>query len=203
VAASLEAVLSLLEAHPYLLLFPLVMLEEPIVTICAGFLVSAGLASWPVAYAIAVTADLTADTFYYLLGRSARRPRIRRLVRRLGLTEGRRERLEWEVRKNGARTLVGAKVADAAAIPVLVATGLAGTGYGRFLAWNAAATLPKAAALMALGFFFGEQAVRYLDRTSALAALLALALVAFLAARVLSKRINKTNKEDNYEHLDR
>lgn len=197
---SIEAVLSLLAAHPFLLLFPLVMLEGPIATICAGFLVSAGLASWPLAYAIAVTADLTADTFYYMLGRSARRPRIRRLIRRLGLTEGRRARFEREVRKNGPKALVGAKVADAAAIPVLVATGLAKVGYGRFLTWNVAATLPRAAVLMALGFFFGEQAIQCLDRGSAFAALAALALAVWLAVHILSKR---TSKEDDDEDLAR
>lgn len=194
---SIEAVLSLLEAHPYLLLFPLVMLEGPLVTVCAGFLVAAGLASWPVVYPIAVGADLTADTLYYLLGRSGNRPRIRSLLRRLGLTEGRLASLEKEICNNGAKALVGAKVVDAAAIPVLVATGLAKVGYGRFLTWNVAATLPRAAILMALGFFFGEQAIQYLDRTSAFVVLVALALAVWLATRVLSKRISK--EDDRHE----
>lgn len=196
----MEAVLSLLEAHPYLPLFPLVMLEGPLATICAGFLVAAGLASWPLLYPIVVGADLTADTLYYLLGRSARRPRPRRLVRGLGLTAGRLAILEKEVRTNAAKVLVGAKVVDVVAIPVLVAAGLAKVGYGRFLAWNAAATLPRAAVLMALGFFFGEQAIRYLDRRSALVVLVALALAVWLATRLLSKRISK---EDDREDLAR
>lgn len=193
---SLEAVLSLLEAHPYLLLFPLVMLEGPLATLCAGFLVAAGFANWPVVYAIAVGADLTADTLYYLLGRSGRRPLPRRLVRRLGLTEGRLAKLEKEVRANAAKALIGAKIVDAAAIPVLVATGLAKVAYGRFMTWNVPATLSRAAVLMALGYFFGEQAVQYLDRTSAFVTLVALAVAVWLAARVLSKR---TSKEDNHE----
>ena len=192
---SIEAVLSLLEAHPYLLLFPLVMVEGPLATLCAGFLVAAGFANWPVVYAIAVSADLTGDTLYYLLGRSGRRPRVRRLVRRhvrqLGQTEGRLARLEKEVRTNAAKALIGAKIVDAAAIPVLVATGLAKVGYGRFLAWNVAATLPKAAVLMAVGFLFGEQAIQYLDRGSAFVILVALVLAVWLATRVLSKRISK------------
>ena len=90
------------------------------------------------------------------------------------------------------------QIFDAAAIPVLVATGLARMAYGRFLTWNVAVTLPKAAVLMALGYCFGGQAIRYLDRGSAFVVLIALA--AFLAARVLSKRISK---EDDDEGLDR
>ncbi len=193
---SIEAVLSLLEAHPYLLLFPLVMLEGPLATLCAGFLVATGFASWPVVYAIVVGADLTSDTLYYLLGRSGRRPRPRRLVRRLGLTEGRLARLEKKIRTNAAKALIGAKIVDAAAIPVLVATGLAKVGYGRFLTWNVATTLPRAAVLMAVGFFFGGQAIQYLDRDSAFVVLVALALAVWLATRVLSKRISKEDDRD-------
>src|SRR5215211_4888638 len=144
----MEAALSLLEAHPYLLLFPLVMLEGPLATVCAGFLVAAGFANWPFVYAIAVGADLAADTIYYLLGRSARFPCPRRIVRRFCLTEGRLARFEEVVRTNAAKVLIGAKIVDAAAIPVLVATGLAKVGYGRFMTWNVPATLSRAAVLM-------------------------------------------------------
>ena len=194
---SIEAAFSLLEAHPYLLLFPLVMLEGPLATVCAGFLVAAGFAIWPLVYAIAVGADLAADTIYYLLGRSARYPPPRRIVRRFGLTEGRLARLEEVVRTNAPKALIGAKIVDAAAIPVLVATGLAKMDYGRFLILNVAATLPKAAVLMAVGFLVGEQAIQYLDRGSAFVALFALALAVWLAARVLSKRTSQEDADEN------
>lgn len=193
---SIETVLSVLGAHPYLLLFPLVMIEGPVATVCAGALVATGVLDWSAAFAIAATADLAADTLYYLLGRSSRRPRVKRLLHRLGIKEGKLARLEGEVRKNGARALLGAKVFDLAAIPVLIATGLAGMGYARFLAWNTAATVARSALLISLGFFFGEQAAHYLDRTWALVALPALALAAFVTLRMLSKRIFK---EDHYE----
>jgi len=194
---SIEAAFSLLEAHPYLLLFPLVMLEGPLATVCAGFLVAAGFANLYLVYAIAVGADLAADTIYYLLGRSARYPPPRRIVRRFGLTEGRLARLEEVVRTNAPKALIGAKIVDAAAIPVLVATGLAKMDYGRFLILNVAATLPKAAVLMAVGFLVGEQAIQYLDRGSAFVALFALALAVWLAARVLSKRTSQEDADEN------
>ncbi len=105
----IETVLSLLEAYPYLLLFPLVLLEGPIVTVAAGLLVAAGLIGWPVAYAVAVTADLTGDTLYYLLGRSARHPRAGRLLARLGLTEEKLAAMGASFGRNEGKALVGAK----------------------------------------------------------------------------------------------
>jgi membrane protein DedA with SNARE-associated domain len=99
VSIDAQALVSLLEAHPYLLLFPLVALESPLATICAGLLVSAGLMSWPFAYALAVSADLTADTLYYLVGRSARHPRVGHRLHRLGLTQERLAAMEASFRR--------------------------------------------------------------------------------------------------------
>jgi len=69
--------------------------------------------------------------------------------------------------------------------------------YGRFLFWDVAATLPKAAVLMAVGFLVGEQAIQYLDRGSAFVALFALALAVWLAARVLSKRTSQEDEDED------
>lgn len=188
-----ETVLALLGAHPYLLLFPLVLLEGPISTIAAGLLVAAGLMGWPVAYAVAVTADLAGDTFYYLLGRSARHPRAGRLLARLGLTGEKLAVMEASFGRNGGKALVGAKVADFAAVPVFVAAGLARVGYGRFLGWTAAATVPKAGLLMLGGYFAGEQALALAGRLApgplASVALLALVPIACLpvARKVLGR----------------
>jgi len=65
---------------------------------------------------------------------------------------------------------------------VLAAAGLARVSYGRFLLWNLVATVPKSATLMAAGYLFGWQAVRYLDRGSVLLLLISLAALVGLAA---------------------
>lgn len=188
-----ETVLNLLEAHPYLLLFPLILLEGPIATIAAGLLVAMGLMSWPVAYAVAVTADLTGDTFYYLLGRSARSPRAGRLLARLGLTREKLSAMEASFGRNEGKALVGAKVADFAAVPVFVAAGLTKVGYWRFLGWTAVATVPKAALLMVLGYFAGEQALALAGRLPAgpLALLAPLALVPIVYPLVARKVLSR------------
>ena len=180
----IETIVSLLETHPYLLLFPLVVLEGPVSTVAAGLLVATGVVSWPLAFAVVVAADLAGDTFYYGLGRSARHPRMARRLARLGLTQEKLAAMEASFGRNEGKALVGAKVADFAAVPVFVAAGLTKVGYGRFLAWTAAATVPKAALLMVLGFFAGGQALALAERLApgpvASMALLALVPAAYL-----------------------
>jgi membrane-associated protein len=191
---SVETLFSLLEAHPYLLLFPLVAVEGPLATLCAGLLVAAGLVSWPLAYPLVVAADLLGDAFYYLVGRSARRSRLRGHLPRFGLTDERLAELGRAFRKNEGKVLVGAKVADLAAIPTFVAAGLVRVGFGRFLAWTLAATLPKAALLMVLGFLFGLPAARYLDPLT-MFALVLIVLSGYLAAAGFYRRLRRRKDE--------
>ena len=194
------SVLSLLEAHPYLWLFPLAVVEGPLVAMVAGSMVSLGLVSWPLAYPLVVAADLLGDTAFYLLGRFGHRPQVRRALGRLGVERSSLDALEAVFRKRGARVLVGGKLTHFAGAPVLAAAGLARVGYGRFLLWNLVATIPKSAALMAVGYLFGWQAIRYLDRGSALLLLVSLAVIACLVAWKLSTR---DRREDSRKDDDR
>jgi membrane protein DedA with SNARE-associated domain len=206
---SVETLVSLLEAHPYLLLFPLVASEGPLATICAGLLVSAGLISWPFAYALAVSADLTADTLYYLLGRSARHPRVGRLLHRLGLRRERLAAMEVSFRRNEATALVAAKVTDVAAAPIFITAGLLKVSYGRFLAWNASVALPKTGFLLFVGFVAGGQALSYAQRLdpglAILLALLVLVVYLLVSRRLSIRRPGNPRKEPerNGEDPDR
>jgi membrane-associated protein len=194
-----QVLLSLLEAHPYLWLFPLAVIEGPLVAMVAGSMVSLGLVSWPLAYPLVVGADLLGDTAFYLLGRFGHRPQVRRALGRLGVKRSSLDALEAVFLKRGARVLVGGKLTHFAGAPVLAAAGLARVGYGRFLFWNLVATIPKSAALMAAGYLFGWQAVRYLDRGSALLLLVSLAAVVCLVAWRFSRRDRRREprKEDD------
>lgn len=196
-----QALVSLLSTHPYLLLFPLILVEGPLATVCAGFLISVGVMSWPLAYLLAVTADLTGDSLYYVMGRSGRHPRVHRHLARLGLTGRRLARLEGALRNDLPRTLMGAKIADIAAIPALVAAGLAKVHYGRFLAWDSVATLLKTAVLMTLGFFFGAQIGPYLDTGST--AILAGATAILAIYLVVARSSTRTSEEEEDEDTHR
>ena len=82
-----------------------------------------------------------------------------------------------------------------------MAAGLAKVQYGRFLAWDSVATLPKTAVLMILGFFFGAQIGSYLDPGSiAVPAGAAGVLAIYL---VVSKSSKRTSEEEEDEDSHR
>jgi membrane protein DedA with SNARE-associated domain len=153
-------------AHPYLVMFSLTVLEGPLAMVTSGMLVASGVMTFLAAVLLAVVADVGADSVYFLAGRLARRPtshdRVTRLLARLGATAERRARLEASVQHRLARIMLGAKVFDSAAIPVIVTAGGSGVRYLKFLRWNLAFTIPKATLLLLVGALIGDRVRPYL-----------------------------------------
>lgn len=159
-------------AHPYLVMFSLMVVEGPVAMVTSGMLVATGAMSFAIAVLLAVAADVGADTAYFFAGRLARRStangRVTRLLARMGATAERRSRLEASVRHSLAKILLGAKVFDSAAIPVIATAGGAGVPYLRFLRWNLAITVPKATLLLLVGALVGEKVRPYLTPANGL-----------------------------------
>lgn len=198
----IEALWPAVEVHPYLVLFPLIVIEGPLATVVAGSLVAAGTMTFPLAGALAIAAEISADTAFFTAGRLARHQRVARHLPRLGLTEARRAPLEASLARNLPGVLAGAKIADAAAIPVILAAGASGVGYGRFLAWNLALSVPKSLLLLALGAVFGIQAKSFFTpATSVLVAVGAVAAYLALASYRTSRAARTAHRSSGITHL--
>lgn len=180
---------SVLATHPHLVLVPLVLVEGPLATVLAGSLVATGVLLWPAALALVIGADLVADCVYYLLGREGRRPWARRLLRRLGLDETRQQRLSSALGARLPQVLLGAKIADIAAVPTMLAAGFSGVALRRFLTWNGAITLVKSSLLLTLGALFAAQVVPLVTPVTAAALLAAVVGSALLARTILRREV--------------
>jgi membrane protein DedA with SNARE-associated domain len=181
-----EALEALVRSHGLWLMFPLALVEGPIITVIGGALAKAGVLPVAGVYLVAVLGDLVGDAAMYGLGRLA--PWLPEgLRRRLGLSPARLDRLAAHFREKGAVTLVIGKLTHSAGFAVLVAAGAAQMPFGRFLAINLAATLPKVAAFLLLGYGLGAVTAGVDDAilvgSLVLLALLGLAWVAYRLLR--------------------
>lgn len=185
---TLDGVMALLQSHGLWFLAPLSVLEGPIVTVIAGYLVGLSILSLVGAYVVVVLGDLVGDVVLYLVGRHGMgrlRPRWRS---RLGLNDGRVAALTDHFGQRGGRTLVFGKLTHSAGAAILLAAGAARMPFGLFLFYNFLATLPKSAAFLALGYLFGAAYAQidvWIFRVSlALLAVMALAGVLWWRRRV-------------------
>lgn len=136
-------------------LAPLAVLEGPIVTIVAAYLVRIGLLPlWPVILCV-IFADVVGDGILYGIGRGMLNWLPLRFRARLGVSDDRLANLAHMFREKGIKVLVFGKLTHVAGFAVLIGAGAAKMPFGPFILTNLLATIPKSLALIAAGYVFG------------------------------------------------
>ena len=194
---ALQLLVAGLGAYIYLILFPLVILEGPIVMVICGFLLHLGyLSFWPV-YLILVLGDLTADLGWYWVGFYGAEPMIRKYGRWFNISLAMVERIEKVFERHHDKIILISKVTMGFgfALATLVAAGLAKVPLARYLTLNLIGELIWTGFLLAVGFFFGGL-YQLIDRGFRLA-FLGFGLVVVIAAlygvsQYMRKRFNGT-----------
>lgn len=181
-------IFNLLYNYSYLILFPLVVIEGPIVTVIAGFLVSIGFMGFIPAYLTIVVGDLAGDFLYYSFGRWWFNKLIQGFLKFLTIDVAKVQKLKVVIAKHKGKVLFFGKLSHAIGAPILVSAGLAEIPVKDFLWFNFLATLPKSLILLLVGYYFGSTLVnfnKYFNWTAA--GLVVLTAVAVLIYSVLSR----------------
>ena len=153
---SLNTIFIWIATYRYVVLLPFAIIEGPIISIIAGFLVSIGQLNFWLAYGLLALGDVIGDIGLYALGRWGRTSFIARYGHFFGVTAERIETLEKFFDDHAKKTLLFGKWGHAFGLPVLVAAGAAKESFGEFVTVSILGTLPKTLALLLIGFYFGE-----------------------------------------------
>lgn len=144
-----------LDYYKYIVIFPLAIIEGPIITILSGFLASLGSLNPVFAYLVIVAGDVVGDSFYYLIGRySNHLPK--KLISFFGLTKGRIIYMEEKFKNNPKKIFSFGKAAHGLGAIILFASGLSRYSYKKFLIYNLILTLIKSLILIVIGYYFGR-----------------------------------------------
>ena len=153
---SLDQAASWLMHYKYLALFPLAVLEGPIITVITGFFSSLGYINFFLAYIVIVIGDLVGDAFHYALGRFGREKFIDKWGRYIGVNKKQIESIEKQFDKRGSKLLFIGKMAHGIGGAFLVAAGMIKMPFDKFIFSNFLATLVKSFILLLAGFYFGR-----------------------------------------------
>lgn len=182
VSETSSGVLQWLTTYGYLVFFPLTVIEGPIITVIAGFLVSLGYLNFFIIYALAIAGDLTGDMIYYSIGRWGGK-RIMARGYFLHVRAEHLERIHKYFEEHAGRALLFGKWTISASAVILVAAGMARTPIRKFLWFNLIGSLPKSMAFLLIGYYFGrayQEIGRYFDYTAiAIFIIMVLAVAAY------------------------
>lgn len=152
---NLDAVMALIQAYGLWILAPFAIIEGPIATVLAAYLAHGGYMNVAAVYMVCVLGDLIGDAILYLLGRYGAGRLPDGITQRLGMTQARKLAMTQHFTAKGGRTLILAKITHSAGLPVLIASGMAQMNFPLYLWYNLLGTLPKTAALVLIGYYFG------------------------------------------------
>ena len=153
-----SSIVGWLLAYRYVIVYPLAVVEGPILSMISGFLVRTGFFDfWPI-YILLMAGDLTGDILWYLVGRHGARPLIERYGRFLSITEANVEKMEGHFHKHQMKILFISKLTTGFgfAIATLIAAGAVHVPFKKYLTINFFGQFIWTGALLAVGFFFGN-----------------------------------------------
>ena len=181
----MDPTVALLAQYGYLILFPLAIVEGPIVTVIAGFFVSMHVFNPVIAYLIVISGDFVGDTIFYALGRWGSNLVWKR-GHHVGLTK---ERLEYAREKfdaNHRKTIVLTKLTQGIGPIGLIAAGNLRIPYRKYILTCLAVTSIQSAVFLTTGVLFGSAYAtieHYMNTFAAVVSALVLFVVFYLLIR--------------------
>ncbi len=153
---SLDHAVLLLQQYGYFVLFPLAIIEGPIITIIAGLFVTSGIFNPLIVYAVVVAGDIVGDSFWYSVGRFGGGPISRFLEKVFGIKQSTIEQAKQKMERNRFKTTMLFKFAQGIGFAGFIAAGMVRVSYPLFVLACLIVTLAQSAVFLGVGVLFGQ-----------------------------------------------
>ena len=179
---ALDSTLAIIHQRGLLIVFPIAIVEGPIITVVAAYLASQEILNIYGVYAVVVAADLVGDTILYVVGRYGSGLIPNHAWQRAESSHDGRTALTAHFRRHGGKTLIIGKLTHSAGFAILLAAGASRMRFTAYIWYNLLGTLPKSLAFSAVGYTFGyayNQIDSYIFRGSLIVAIVVVAAFVF------------------------
>ena len=158
-----ELFLQWILTYKYIIIFPIMIIEGPIVTITTSFLIHFGYFSfWPL-YLTLMAGDLAGDVIWYYIGYFGGHRFTKRFGHKFGITEETIAKVEKLFHKYPSAILLFSKITTGFgfALVTLFVAGMVKIPFYKYLFYNAIGQLFWTGGLMALGYYVSGFALKF------------------------------------------
>ncbi len=187
----MEHIIHLLYAFKYLILFPLAVVEGPILAVIAGFLCIQGLLNPLIVYPIIVLGDICGDSLVYSLGRWGGSRRQRRWSHLIGLSPEKIDRARIYFNDNPIKTVSLSKLILGVGVAGIFLAGNSRIPYRTFIAVCIITSAAQYTVYLGIGLLFGrayKEINLYLNYIATAAIVLSFAFFFVYILKSLDKR---------------
>ncbi len=178
--------------YKYLMLFPLAIIEGPILAIIAGFLCAQGYLSSGFALPVIVAGDLIGDSVCFLLGKKGVSPQFKKIIYRLGF-DRRRVAPVLQFIKTHPRSFIPLSKITLGIGPLgIYLTGSSGIVYRKFIAICLVTSVCQYIIYLEMGILFGQAYSKinhYLDYTASIIIIVSLICFLIFIIQTLIRRL--------------
>ncbi len=184
------------QVHGYFLIFLIMIVEGPIMTVAAAFAASLGYFNVWVIFILSFLGDVVGDALAYYVGYFSRKKVIEKYDSFFGIKKKSFEYLDEHFKKHLGKTLFIVK-STPLAIPGLMVAGASKVPIKKYAFWNAVNILPRTIFFTGLGYFFGVFAKSvlqyYHNITYYVLALVVVVCIVYFAWKKLSDKFLRIN----------
>ncbi|MFA5172858.1 MAG: VTT domain-containing protein [Candidatus Paceibacterota bacterium] len=161
----MDQTVALIIQYKYLILFPLVIAEGPILTVICGFFITSGFLNFFPTFLIVIVGDIIGDSFYYSLGRWSGKY-LDKLKKIFKITEENFLKAKSYFNTHHKKALFFSKLLHGLGFTGLIAAGNLKVPYRRFFITCFSITLIQSSVFFTIGLLFGNAYLeigKYLD----------------------------------------
>lgn len=178
--------IELLLTYKYIILIPLAIIEGPIITVVAGFLVTLKVFNPFAVYIVMVIGDVVGDGIVYYIGHSGKR-----FLYYFKITDKKLEKVKQYFKDNHIKTIILSKLIHGVGFTGLIVAGASHVPYKRYFKTCIIISSIQSLVMLTIGILFGHTYVVIEKYLNYYAALVSVALLIIILLVIIRKyRIN-------------
>ncbi len=187
---SFNDLLAYAQVHGYFLIFLIMIVEGPIMTVAAAFAASLGYFNIWVIFILSDVADLVCDSLFYFIGHVTRKKFLDKYTK-LFEEKSYLHKIEEKYREHPGKTIFLLKMSPFVT-PGLMAAGATKVPLKKYIYWNLVNNIPRTIFFVGAGYYFGifaKSILHYYNNISYYAfALIIFILIVYFGWKKLSGR---------------
>jgi len=184
----------------YFLIYIVMILEGPLITMAAAFAASLGVFNVSAILGLAVLGDITGDFIWFSLGYFSRKALMNKFDHFFGFSKEKMEKLKAFLERHPGKALIAIKLSPLLPVPGLIIAGSSHMSPKKFFLIISEIILPKSILFVIIGFFFGgiyDRIAKYINNGQiAVGIIVLLIIIVYFSFRKISKIISRRLEEE-------